>query len=130
MVTDAHVRYNDVCECIWVVCIIWSVSVADVGVILVCDSVSRVRHSSVIVESQKGCVFSKSILQYRNKKMSASGFTAQRLSIICTKSLNHSQQTEEFSYKIHTEEMGRLYSVLARAKYIPHNHFQDHDVYV
>ena len=68
MVTDAHVRYNDLCECIWVVCIIWSVSVADVGVILVCDSVSRVRHSSVIVESQKECGFSKSILQYRNKK--------------------------------------------------------------
>ena len=90
MVTDAHVRYNDLCECIWVVCIIWSVSVADVGVILVCDSVSRVRHSSVIVESQKECGFSKSILQYRNKKMSASGFTARTLSIICTKSLNHS----------------------------------------
>ena len=71
MVTDAHVRYNDLCECIWVVCIIWSVSVADVGVILVCDSVSRVRHSSVIVESQKECGFSKSILQYRNKRMSA-----------------------------------------------------------
>ena len=68
MITDAQVRYNDLCECIWIVCIIWSVSVADVGVILVCDSVSRVRHSSVIVESQKKCGFSKSILQYRNNK--------------------------------------------------------------
>ena len=71
MITDAQVRYNDLCECIWVVCIIWSVSVADVGVILVDDSKSRVRHSSIIVEFQKGCGFSKSILQYGNKRMSA-----------------------------------------------------------
>ena len=80
MVTDAQVRYNDlceciwvvcICECIWVVCIIWSVSVADVGVILVDDSISRVKHSSVIVESRKECGFSKSILQYGNKRMSA-----------------------------------------------------------
>ena len=67
MVTDAQVRYND----LWVVCIMWSVSVADVGVILVDDSISRVRHSSVIVKSQKECDFSKSILQYGNKRMSA-----------------------------------------------------------
>ena len=71
MVTDAQVRYTNLCECIRVVCIIWSVSVAVVGVILVDDSISRVRHSSVIVESQKECDFSKSISQYGNKRMSA-----------------------------------------------------------
>ena len=32
---------------------IWSISVADVGVILVVDSISWVRPSSVIVESQE-----------------------------------------------------------------------------
>ena len=68
MFTDAQVRYNDLCECIWVV---WSISVADVGVILVCDSIGWVRPSSVIVESQEECGFSKSILQYGNKRMSA-----------------------------------------------------------
>ena len=36
---------------------IWSISVADVGVILVGDSVSWVRPSSVIVESPRGVWF-------------------------------------------------------------------------
>ena len=72
MVTDASVRYSDISECIWVVCIyIWSISVADVGVILVGDSISWVRPSSVIVESQEECGFSKSILKSPNKRMSA-----------------------------------------------------------
>ena len=42
---------------------IWSISVADVGAILVGDSISWVRPSSVIVESQEECGFSKSILK-------------------------------------------------------------------
>ena len=50
---------------------IWSISVADVGVIVVGDSVSWVRPSSVIVESQEECGFSKSILKSLNKRMSA-----------------------------------------------------------
>ena len=50
---------------------IWSISVADVGVILVGDSISWVRPSSVIVESQEECGFSKSILKSPNKRMSA-----------------------------------------------------------
>ena len=88
MVTDAQVKYTDLCECIWVVCIyiyIWSISTTDVGVILVGDSVSWVRPSCVIVESQEECGFSKSVLKSPNKRMSAVGFTARRLSIICTK---------------------------------------------
>ena len=50
---------------------IWSISVADVGLILVGDSISWVRPSSVIVESQEECGFSKSILKSPNKRMSA-----------------------------------------------------------
>ena len=50
---------------------IWSISVADVGVILVGDSISWVRPSSVIVGSQEECGFSKSILKSPNKRMSA-----------------------------------------------------------
>ncbi len=50
---------------------IWSISVADVGVIHVDDSISWVRPSSVIVESQEECGFSKSILKSPNKRMSA-----------------------------------------------------------
>ena len=50
---------------------IWSISVADIGVILVDDSISWVRPSSVIVESQEECGFSKSILKSPNKRMSA-----------------------------------------------------------
>ena len=50
---------------------IWSISVADVGVILVGDSISWVRPSSVIVESQEECGFSKSMLKSPNKRMSA-----------------------------------------------------------
>ena len=50
---------------------IWSINVADVGVIHVGDSISWVRPSSVIVESQEECGFSKSILKSPNKRMSA-----------------------------------------------------------
>ena len=50
---------------------IWSTSVADPGVILDGDSISLVRPSSVIFESQEECGFSKSILKYPNKRMSA-----------------------------------------------------------
>ena len=50
---------------------IWSISVADVGVILVGDYVSWVRPSGVILESQEKCGFSKSVLKSPNKRMSA-----------------------------------------------------------
>ena len=70
MVTDAQGRYTDFCECIWVVYIyIWSISRADVGVILVGDSISWVRPSSVIVESQEEWL--QHILKSPNKRMSA-----------------------------------------------------------
>jgi len=64
---------------------IWSINVADVGVILVGDSISWVRPSGVIVETQEECGFRKSMLKFLNKRMSALGFTARRLSIICIK---------------------------------------------
>ena len=44
---------------------------ADVGVIVVGDSISSVRPSSVTAESQEECGFSKSILKSPNKRMSA-----------------------------------------------------------
>ena len=60
MVTYAQVRYTDLGDYVWVVCI-WSIRVADVCVILVGDFTSWVKPSSVIVESQEECGFSKSI---------------------------------------------------------------------
>ena len=42
---------------------IWSTRIADVCAILVGDFTSRVKPSSVIVESQEECGFSKSILK-------------------------------------------------------------------
>ena len=67
---------------------IWSVRVADVCVILVVDFdfTSWVKPSSVIVELQEECGFSKS----PSTKMSAWGLTVWMLSIICTKLSNHS----------------------------------------
>ena len=54
MVTYAQVRYTDLPDYVWVVCIyIWSIRVADVCVILVGDFTSWVKPSSVIVESRK-----------------------------------------------------------------------------
>ena len=47
--------------------IIWSIGVADVGVILVGDSISWVRPSSVTAKSPEECGFSKSILKSPNK---------------------------------------------------------------
>ena len=67
MVTYAQVRYadlGDVCDYN-----LWSTRVADVCVILVCDFTSWVKHSSVIVQSQEECGFSKSILKYPNKRI-------------------------------------------------------------
>ena len=91
MVTDAQVRYNDLGDYVWVVCIyIWSIRVADVCVILVGDFTSCVKPSSVIVESQEECGFSKSILKSPSTRISAWGLTVWMLSIICTKLSNHS----------------------------------------
>ena len=69
--------------------IIWSNSVAEAGVIPVGDLTSCVRPSSVI-ESQEEYGFSRSVLKSPDKGMSALCFTARGLSIIFTKSSNHS----------------------------------------
>ncbi len=91
MVTYAQVRYTDLGDYVWVVCIyIWSIRVADVCVILVGDFTSWVKPSSVIVESQEECGFSKSILKSPSTRISAWGLTVWMLSIICTKLSNHS----------------------------------------
>ena len=66
MVTSVQVRYadlGDVCDYN-----LWSIRVADVCVILVCDFTSWVKYSSVIVQSQEECGFSKSILKSPNKR--------------------------------------------------------------
>ena len=89
MVTYARVRYTDLGDYVWVVCIyIWSNRAADVCVILVGDFTSWVKPSSVIVESQEECGFSKSILK-SSTRISAWGLTIWMLSIICTKLSNH-----------------------------------------
>ena len=54
---------------------IWSIRVADVCVILVGDFTSWVKPSSVIVESQEECGFSKSILKSPGTRISAWGLT-------------------------------------------------------
>ncbi len=91
MVTYAQVRYTDLGDYVWVVCVyIWSIRVADVCVILVGDFTSWVKPSSVIVESQEECGFSKSILKSPSTRISAWGLTVWMLSIICTKLSNHS----------------------------------------
>ena len=91
MVTYAQVRYTDLGDYVWVVCIyIWSIRVADVCVILVRDFTSWVKPSSVIVESQEECGFSKSVLTSPSTRISAWGLTVWMLSIICTKLSNHS----------------------------------------
>ena len=70
MVTYAQVRYTDFGDYVWVVCIyIWSIRVADVCVILVDDFTSWVKPSSLIVESQEECGFSKSILKSPSTRM-------------------------------------------------------------
>ncbi len=63
---------------------IWSIRVADVCVILVGDFTSWVKPSSVIVESQEECGFSKSILKSPSTRISAWGLTVWMLSIICS----------------------------------------------
>ena len=82
MVTYAQVRYTDLGDYVRVVCVcvcvyiyiyihtlthtytyIWSIRVAGVCVILAGDFTSWVKPSSVIVESQEECGFSKSILK-------------------------------------------------------------------
>ena len=50
---------------------IWSIRVADVCVILVGDFTGWVKPSSVIVESQEECGFSKSILKSPSTRISA-----------------------------------------------------------
>ena len=91
MVTYAQVRYTDLGDYVWVVCIyIWSIRVADVCVILVGDFTSWVKPSSVIVESQEECGFSKSILKTPSTIISAWGLRVWMLSIICTTLSNHS----------------------------------------
>ena len=69
---------------------IWSIREADVCVILVGDFARWVKPSSVIVESQEECGFSKSILKSPSTRISAWGLTVWILSIICTKLSNHS----------------------------------------
>ena len=56
--SHVQVRYTDLGDYVWVV-YIWSIRVADVCVILVGDFTSWVKSSSVIVESQEECGFSK-----------------------------------------------------------------------
>ena len=91
MVTYAQVRYTDLGDYVWVVCIyIWSIRVADVCVILVGDFTSWVKPSSAIVESQEESGFSKSILKPPSTRISAWGLRVWMLSIICTKLSNHS----------------------------------------
>ena len=76
MVNYVQVRYTDLGDYVFVVCInIWSVRVADVCVILVGDFTSWVKPSSVIVESQEECGFSKSILKSPSTRISAWGLT-------------------------------------------------------
>ena len=55
---------------------IWSIRVADIYVILVGDFTSWVKPSSVIVESQEECGFSKSILNSPSTRISAWGFNS------------------------------------------------------
>ena len=63
MVTYAQVRYTDLGDYVWVVCVyIWSIRVADICIILAGDFTSWVKPSRVIVESQGECGFSKSVL--------------------------------------------------------------------
>ena len=77
MVTYAQVRYTDLGDYVWVVCIyIWSIRVADVCVILVGDFTSWVKPSSVIVESQEECGFSKSILKSPSTRNISMGFNS------------------------------------------------------
>ena len=91
VVTYAQVSYTDLDDYVWVVRIyMWSIRVADVCVILVGDFTSWVKPSSVIVESQEECDFSKSILKSPSTRISAWGLTVWMLSIICTKLSNHS----------------------------------------
>ena len=74
MVTYAQVRLTDLGDDVRVVCIyIWSIRVADVCVVLVGDFTSWVKPSSVIVESQEECGFSKSTLKSPSTRISAWG---------------------------------------------------------
>ena len=91
MVTYAQVRYTDLGDYVWVVCIyIYMVNKSGRRL---CNS-SRWLHklgpSSLIVESQEDCGFSKSILKSPSTRISAWGLTVWILSIICTKLSNHS----------------------------------------
>ena len=91
MVTYTQVRCTDLGDYVWFVCIyIWSIRMADVCVILVGNFTSWVKPSSVIVESQEKCGFSKSILKSPSTRISAWGLTVLMLSIVCTKLSNHS----------------------------------------
>ena len=47
MITYAQVRYTDLGDYVWVVCVIWSIRVADICVTLVGDFTSWVKPSSV-----------------------------------------------------------------------------------
>ena len=87
MVTSAQVRYTDLGD---YVSVVYIYIVADVCVILAGDFTSWVKPSSVIVESQEECGFSKSISKSPGTRISAWGLTVWMLSIICTKLSNHS----------------------------------------
>ena len=70
------------------------IRVAYVCVILVGDFTSWVKPSSVIVESQEECGFSKSILKYPSTSISAWGLTVSMLSITCKScQATHKKQT-------------------------------------
>ena len=84
MVTYAQVRYTDLGDYVWLFVYIRSIRMADVCVILVGDFTSWVEPSSVIVESQEECGFSKSILKSPSTRISAWGLTVWMLSIICS----------------------------------------------
>ena len=89
MVTYAQVRYSDLGDYVWVVC----VYIVNKSGKRLCNSsgwfYKLVKPSSVIVESQEDCGFSKSILKSPSTRISAWGLTVWMLSNICTKLSNH-----------------------------------------
>ena len=72
---------------------------ADVCVILVVDFTSWVKPSSVIVESQEECGFSKSVLKPPSTRISAWSLTVWMLSISCTKLSNIHKTQKGFCIK-------------------------------
>ena len=131
MVTYAQVRYTDLGDYVWVVCIyiyIWLIREAEVCVILVGDFTSSVKRSSVVVESQEECGFSQSILKSPSTRISAWGLTVWLLSIKFVQSCQtiHKKQ-KGFCIKYTQKYYVLLYLLSVQAKYIQQGHFQGLD---